>query len=116
MVGRHWHSESRIASQRDPAAEIAPSLWDQASFVDQLITFENQFLIPGDTKGEAEPFGAQSHLGDCFLAGFAFGILRGLNPARAARFGNYCGARAVETVGVPKLVAEDLLPLLAPID
>jgi 1D-myo-inositol 3-kinase len=41
--------------------------------------------------------------GDCFLAGFAAGLWRGLPPARAARLGNFCGARAVEAVGVPRL-------------
>src|SRR5438309_12062171 len=36
-----------------------------------------------------------------FLAGFAVGLLRGWPAARAARFGNWCGARAVEVAGIP---------------
>jgi 1D-myo-inositol 3-kinase len=69
------------------------------------------------TRIHAAPFPAiekdATGAGDCFLAGFAFGLLRGLSPLRAARWGNYCGARAVESVGVPRLSADDLFPLLA---
>ena len=43
--------------------------------------------------------------GDCFLAGFAAGLARGLPLARAAGLGAWCGARAVEQVGVPRLDA-----------
>ena len=39
--------------------------------------------------------------GDCFLAGFAVGLLRGWPASRAARLGNWCGARAVEVAGIP---------------
>ena len=46
---------------------------------------------------EIDPTGA----GDCFLAGFAVGLLRGWPAARAARLGNWCGARAVEVAGIP---------------
>ena len=46
---------------------------------------------------EKDPTGA----GDCFLAGFAAGLSRGLPPERAARLGAWCGARAVEQTGVP---------------
>ena len=40
--------------------------------------------------------------GDCFLAGFALGLLRKLPIERALQVGNYCGARAVESVGIPR--------------
>ncbi|HET7787465.1 MAG TPA: PfkB family carbohydrate kinase [Myxococcales bacterium] len=48
---------------------------------------------------EKDPTGA----GDRFLAGFAAALLRGNDPVAAARLGAYCGARAVEQVGVPRL-------------
>ena len=40
--------------------------------------------------------------GDCFLAGVAAGLARGLPIEEAARLGAWCGARAVESVGVPR--------------
>ena len=48
---------------------------------------------------EVDPTGA----GDCFLAGFVVGLLRGWPTERAVRLGNWCGARAVEAVGLPVL-------------
>ena len=62
-----------------------------------------QTSIPPFPANERDPTGA----GDCFLAGFAAGIARGLDPIRAARIGAYCGARAVEQIGVPRLNAEE---------
>ena len=41
--------------------------------------------------------------GDCFLAGFAAGLLRGLGEEQALRLGNFCGAQAVSQVGIPVL-------------
>jgi 1D-myo-inositol 3-kinase len=55
--------------------------------------------VPAFAAREVDPTGA----GDCFLAGFAIGLLRGWPPARAARLGNWCGARAVECHGLPDL-------------
>jgi 1D-myo-inositol 3-kinase len=52
---------------------------------------------------EIDPTGA----GDCFLAGFSVGLLRGWDALRAARFGAHCGALAVGQHGVPKLTPED---------
>ena len=46
--------------------------------------------------------------GDCFLAGVAAGLARGLAIEEAARLGAWCGARAVEHVGVPRLAPKDL--------
>ncbi len=51
---------------------------------------------------EIDPTGA----GDCFAAGLAAGLARGLPIERAARLGAFCGARAVEHVGVPRLTLE----------
>ncbi|HEY6911776.1 MAG TPA: PfkB family carbohydrate kinase [Myxococcales bacterium] len=58
-----------------------------------------QAHLPAFPAEEKDPTGA----GDCFLAGFAAGLLRCKDPLRAARAGAYCGARAVEQVGVPRL-------------
>lgn len=64
-----------------------------------LLTASDQTHVPALAARETDPTGA----GDCFLAGFAVGIARGLDARRAARIGAYCGARAVERVGVPRL-------------
>lgn len=55
--------------------------------------------LPAFPADEKDPTGA----GDCFLAGFAAGLLRCKDPVRAARAGAFCGARAVEQVGIPRL-------------
>ncbi|HKB77629.1 MAG TPA: PfkB family carbohydrate kinase, partial [Myxococcales bacterium] len=57
--------------------------------------------VPAFPAREVDPTGA----GDCFLAGFAIGLLRGWPASRAALLGNWCGARAVESPGIPILDA-----------
>jgi 1D-myo-inositol 3-kinase len=64
--------------------------------------------VPAFAAEERDSTGA----GDCFLAGFAVGLLRGLPVERALRLGNWCGAQAVSQVGIPRLRAEELAPLL----
>jgi 1D-myo-inositol 3-kinase len=64
-----------------------------------LLTRDEEIPIPAFPAEEVDPTGA----GDCFLAGFAAGIARGDDPSQAARIGAWCGARAVEQVGVPRL-------------
>jgi 1D-myo-inositol 3-kinase len=64
--------------------------------------------VPPFPAAERDATGA----GDCFLAGYAAGLLRGLAPIAAARVGNWCGARAVECVGVPTLERAELQRLL----
>jgi 1D-myo-inositol 3-kinase len=54
-----------------------------------------------------DPTGA----GDCFLAGFAFGLAEGWPVERAALFGNFCGSLAVGHVGLPRLARADFLTL-----
>jgi 1D-myo-inositol 3-kinase len=56
-----------------------------------------EFRVPAFKAAELDPSGA----GDCFLAGFAVGLLRGLTLDEAVRLGNYYGALAVAQVGVP---------------
>lgn len=46
-----------------------------------------------------DPTGA----GDCFLAGFAYGLLQGSDLEDAARLGNWAGSLAVQQPGVPTL-------------
>jgi len=66
-----------------------------------VLTASSETHVPAFPAQEKDPTGA----GDCFLAGFAVGLARGLDPLRAARIGAYCGARAVEQIGVPRLTA-----------
>ena len=60
---------------------------------------EGQLSIAAYPAEEKDATGA----GDCFLAGVAAGLARGLPVEEAARLGSWCGARAVEHVGVPRL-------------
>jgi 1D-myo-inositol 3-kinase len=69
-----------------------------------ILSATEALSVPAFPAREVDPTGA----GDCFLAGFAVGLLRGYSALRAARLGNWCGARAVEACGVPVL---DDLPL-----
>ncbi len=64
-----------------------------------LLTTDSATHVDAVAAHEQDPTGA----GDCFLAGFAAGIARGLRPDQAARLGAWCGARAVEHVGVPRI-------------
>jgi len=57
--------------------------------------------VPAFPAREVDPTGA----GDCFLAGFAVGLLRGWPARRAALLANWCGARAVESPGLPTFAA-----------
>lgn len=64
-----------------------------------ILSATSEHHVPAFPAREVDPTGA----GDCFLAGFAVGLLRGWTPERAARLGNWCGARAVEAIGIPVL-------------
>jgi 1D-myo-inositol 3-kinase len=64
-----------------------------------LLTRETAVHIPAFAAKEIDPTGA----GDCFLAGFAVGLSRGFALLTAARLGAWCGARAVELIGVPQI-------------
>lgn len=68
----------------------------------------SEVQVPAVPATEIDPTGA----GDCFLAGLAVGLSRGLDVARAARIGAYCGARCVEHVGVPRLTREQAIAAL----
>ena len=69
-----------------------------------LLQDGREIRVPAFEAREVDPTGA----GDCFLAGFAAGLWRGWDPARAALFGNFCGALAVAQHGIPRLTPEDL--------
>jgi 1D-myo-inositol 3-kinase len=64
-----------------------------------VLTAEERIDVAALPVEEVDPTGA----GDCFLAGFALGLLRGLPLARCAALANWFGAQAVMQVGVPKL-------------
>lgn len=68
-----------------------------------LFTARDEVRVPAFAAAEVDPTGA----GDCFLAGFAAGLRRGFDEARAARLGAWFGARAVERVGVPRFDSAD---------
>jgi 1D-myo-inositol 3-kinase len=63
-----------------------------------LLSGDTELFVASEPAEEKDPTGA----GDCFLAGIAAGLSRGLPIAEAARLGAWCGARAVEHVGVPR--------------
>jgi 1D-myo-inositol 3-kinase len=60
--------------------------------------------VPAWPAREVDPTGA----GDCYLAGFVWGLLCGWHPDRAALFGSFCGALGVSQHGVPRLTLADL--------
>ena len=74
-----------------------------------LLTATSETHVAPFPADEKDPTGA----GDCFLAGFAVGLARGLGPLRAARLGAFCGARAVEQIGVPRLTPAQAREALA---
>lgn len=73
-----------------------------------VYTADARLDVPGVPVEAVDTTGA----GDCFLAGFALGLLRELPLARCAEIANGFGAQAVTQVGVPKLdvsrIPEDL--------
>ena len=66
-----------------------------------LITRTEETHIPAVPAIEIDATGA----GDCFLAGVAVALTRGLGPLAAMAFANRCGALAVAQVGLPRLAA-----------
>ena len=56
-------------------------------------------FVPAFAAEEKDGTGA----GDCFLAGFAAGLHWGWPASRALRLASFCGAKAVEQIGIPKL-------------
>jgi 1D-myo-inositol 3-kinase len=75
----------------------------------KIMTKTAEVHVPAFPAIERDPTGA----GDCYLAGFAAGIARRLPLEKAARIGAYCGARAVESVGVPRLTRDQAREALA---
>ena len=66
------------------------------------------FRVPAYKVSVRETTGA----GDCFLAGFAYGLSKNLSSRRAAELGNFCGALAVQQIGVPILKRADFQLIL----
>ena len=69
-----------------------------------LLTASSELHIAGLPAVERDPTGA----GDCFLTGFALGLARGYSEERALQLASWCGARAVESPGVPRLTQGSL--------
>jgi 1D-myo-inositol 3-kinase len=69
-----------------------------------ILRRDSELHVPAHPAREIDPTGA----GDSFLAGLAAALRRGSSIEDAARAGAWCGARAVEHVGVPHLTAEDV--------
>jgi 1D-myo-inositol 3-kinase len=65
--------------------------------------------VPGVPAIERDATGA----GDCFLAGLAIALLRNLPIERALSFANWCGAQAVQSVGIPRIDEQQLRDALA---
>lgn len=63
-----------------------------------VLTAREELRVPAFEAAEVDPTGA----GDCFLAAFAAGLVRGMPLQEAARLGSWHGARAVEQRGVPR--------------
>jgi 1D-myo-inositol 3-kinase len=63
-----------------------------------LLSGSSELHVPAVPAVERDPTGA----GDCFLTGFAIGLARGYPDERALQLASWCGARAVESVGVPR--------------
>jgi len=70
-----------------------------------VLTADARIDVPAVPAEEVDATGA----GDCFLAGFALGLLRELPLERCAALANWFGAQAVTQLGVPKLDAR-LIP------
>ncbi len=64
-----------------------------------VYTRDGSFTVPGLPVKEKDSTGA----GDSFLAGFAYGLLKGFDLKKAAKFANFCGAVAVTQLGVPEI-------------
>jgi 1D-myo-inositol 3-kinase len=100
-----WLKLSRSeASALDPSSLGCAAIVTDGARGSVLWQDGREIHVPSFEALEVDPTGA----GDCFLAGFAVGLWRGWEPARAALFGNFCGALAVAQHGVPRLTAESL--------
>jgi 1D-myo-inositol 3-kinase len=69
-----------------------------------IITRDKKIDVPGFRAEVIDPTGS----GDAFLAGFAFGLLRGKTIKESARIGNYFGSLAVKHIGIANITKNDL--------
>jgi 1D-myo-inositol 3-kinase len=70
----------------------------------RVLDGSNEIRLPAYPTQLVDPTGA----GDSFLAGFAYGLSKGYDVERAARFGNFCGSKAVSQVGLPEFSMEEV--------
>ena len=69
---------------------------------------DRDYSVPGKSVFARDETGA----GDCFIAGFALGLSKGLDVVHAARLGNRCGALAVRHVGLPRVSIGEIKALV----
>jgi 1D-myo-inositol 3-kinase len=65
---------------------------------------KREFHVDAFPAIEVDPTGA----GDCFIAGFAYATIQGLDFKESLQIANFCGAQAVSQVGVPRIDRESL--------
>jgi 1D-myo-inositol 3-kinase len=100
------HLDYLKASRKEAALLDVPALRRRIGVIltdgprgSTLLRSDSELHIPAQPAIERDPTGA----GDCFLAGFAIGLSRGYSEDHALRLASWCGARAVEHIGVPRL-------------
>ena len=75
----------------------------------EIVEGGKRTAVPGFPAEEIDASGA----GDSFIAGFAYGLSKGLNVLAAARLANFCGSLAVQKTGIPQLTRADFTHVLA---
>ena len=75
----------------------------------EIVEGAKRTLVPGFPAEEIDASGA----GDCFIAGFAYGLSKGHSVLESARLANYCGSLAVQKTGIPVLTKADFATVLA---
>ena len=75
----------------------------------EIVEGSKRTTVPGFPAEEIDASGA----GDSFIAGFAYGMARGLGVLASARLANYCGCLAVQKTGIPQLTKADFTAMLA---
>jgi 1D-myo-inositol 3-kinase len=70
----------------------------------RVLDGSSEMRLPAHPARLVDPTGA----GDSFLAGFAYGLSKGFEVERAARFANFCGAKAVSQVGLPEFSMDEV--------
>jgi 1D-myo-inositol 3-kinase len=94
----------------DALSRLTPTLITEGAEGCRLLDHGKEIRVPAFPAKEVDSSGA----GDCFVAGFAYALTKGLSTLEALRWGNYFGALAVSQVGVPdfSFIKKVALPLV----